>query len=162
MRGYKESPIKRHFYTDKEKYADDSYWQLDFPIPTQEEAIAFLGIQPKNEDLPDWMKMKDHEKNAEKLRCFHSQIPHELLCDPDISHAAVRLYAIYHKFCKVKNLSKKPTTFVSKKTIGMLMGASEVYIWELTRLLERKGWLDVKPRKGKSNIITLYNMPKNR
>lgn len=142
--GYKRYSIKLHFYTDKEKYTDDSYWQLDFPIPTQEEAIAFLGPPPKSEDLPDWMKTKDHEKNAERLRGFHSQIPHELLCDPDISHAAVRLYAVYHKFCKFKDLTKKPTTFVGRKTIGKHMGVSEVYIWKLTRLLERKGWLDVE------------------
>lgn len=106
--------------------------------------------------------MKDHEKNTEKLRGFHSQIPHELLCDPDIPHAAVRIYAIYHKFCKVKDLSNKPTTFVSRKTIGKHMGVSEVYIWKLRKLLEHKGWINVKVRKGKSNIITLYGIPKER
>ncbi|MGD8540395.1 MAG: hypothetical protein PVI66_16910 [Candidatus Aminicenantes bacterium] len=160
--GYEHCPIQRHFYTDIEKYADNSFWQLDFPFPTQEETIAFLGPPPKIEDLPDWMKMKDHEKNTEKLRGFHSQIPHELLCDPDVPHAAVRLYAVYHKFCKVKDLSKKPTTFVGRKTIRKHMGVSEVYIWKLTKLLERKGWVDIEVRKGKSNIITLYGIPKKR
>jgi len=156
--GYEIYPIKRHFYTDRERDHNLGLLSSDIPDPSAKEIKDFLGNPPSQEELPDWLR----ESNAkmEQFEGLFSQVPHGLLCDPTVPHAAVRLFALYHKFCKVKDLRKNPTTFVSKKTIGKYMGASEWYIWHCTKLLEQKGWLSITHRKGTSNIITLFDKPK--
>ena len=122
--------------------------------------IDFLGLPPKLKNLASWMKLDvEPEKKSEELKGFHSQVPHELLCDPTIPHAAVRLYAIYHKFCRIKNLAKRPKTYVGKKKISELMGVSEVYIWTYTKLLQERDWIEVKYRKGTTNIVILNGTP---
>lgn len=156
--GYEIYPIKRHFYTDKERNLDSNLLTPDFPIPSAKEIQDFLGNPPSQEDLPDLLR--ETEKKMEQFEGLFSQVPHGLLCDPTVPHAAVRLFALYHKFCKVKNLRKNPTTFVGKKAIGKYMGASQWYIWHNTKLLEQKGWLSITHHKGTSNKITLFNKPK--
>lgn len=155
--GHRRLPLQKHYC------CNEFCGENPIPVPSMEDAIAFLGEPPKLEDLPEWLiGEQEIEKKEETLEGFYSQVPHELICDPTIPHAAVRLYAVYHKFCKVKDLSKRPKTFVSKKKIGKLMGGSEVYVWMNTKLLEQRGWLEVKSRKGTTNIITLYDTPYNK
>jgi len=157
--GYEVYPIKRHFYVDKDRDQNLDLLSSDFPDPSAKEIKDFLGNSPSQEDLPDWLR--ESEIKMEQFEGLFSQVPHGLLCDPTVPHAAVRLFALYHKFCKVKDLRRNPTTFVSKKTLGKYMGASEWYIWHCTKLLEQKGWLSITHRKGTSNIITLSDKPKS-
>ena len=65
MEGYKQYPIKRHFYTEKErledppneyiKYMNETYGKFCSKV-TMEKAIEFLGEPPKEEDLPEWLQ----------------------------------------------------------------------------------------------------------
>ncbi len=157
--GYEIYPIKRHFYIDIEKDQNLDLLSSDFPNPSPKEINDFLGSPPSQEDLPDWLKEKD--RKTEQFEGFFSQVPHALLCDPSVPHAAVRLFALYQKYCKVNDLRKNPSTFVSKKTIGKYMGVSEWYIWYNTKLLEQKGWLSITRQKGISNIIKLFDKSKS-
>ncbi len=65
MEGYKQYPIKRHFYTEKERQEDPPLDYIKYMIKTygeygskvtMEKAIKFLGEPPKEEDLPEWLQ----------------------------------------------------------------------------------------------------------
>lgn len=129
-----------------------------------EQIINFLGPPPQWEDLPEWItgEKRDEDKerkNEERLEGLFSQIPHDLLCNPEIPMAARLLFCVYHKFCPEKNLKKRPRTFVGRKKVAAILGISLVYLWELNRCLANWGWIEVIPRKGRSNITILNPWP---
>lgn len=49
-------PPKKYFYIKEQEWPEDYWPKNPIPIPTIEEAMAFLGPPPKEEDLPDWLR----------------------------------------------------------------------------------------------------------
>ena len=93
---------------------------------------------------------------------FFAQIPQELIRDPIIPHAAVRLWGIYHTYAQnTKDLKLNPLTFVSQETVAKDMGVHRNRVSYWTRYLEREGWLTVIRRGlNKSNVIILHGRRK--
>lgn len=115
--------------------------------------------------------LKERAKNEEReieergsgsplfsIGVFYVQIPIPLLQDSSLTASAKLLYGIFHSFCQEKKLSKDPLTFVSPAKIGrdFMGGSSRQYVCNLTKDLERAGWLfSLRRGLGHSNIIIL-------
>lgn len=52
-------PPKKYFYIKEQEWSEDFCSKNPVPIPTIKEAIAFLGLPPKESDLPDWLTGKN-------------------------------------------------------------------------------------------------------
>ena len=93
-----------------------------------------------------------------------AQVPQALIRDPEIPHAAVRLYGIYHTYAQnTKDLRNRPSPFVSQKKIAKDMGIHRNRISYWTQYLHGKGWLTIKRRGwNRSNEIMLHGKRKMR
>lgn len=92
-----------------------------------------------------------------------AQTPQELMRDPNMPDAAVRLYGVYHTYAPNKDLRNRPDTFVSQATIAKDMGKGRDRVSYWTQYLHEKGWLTIKKRgQGNTNIIILHAKKKRR
>lgn len=113
----------------------------------------------ENDDLKDWLEGEESKQGSEIIQCFvnFAQISNEVLLDKNLSDSAVRLWGIYHKYSRRKNLNKDiPVTFVKQKTIASDLGWSERKVRKANRELREAGYIRIKNRGWMSNLIFLY------
>lgn len=142
------------------------------PIPGMDKRKSkneLLYLQAKNEQhQKELAKQSGRKSRRQETAIFYdglyfAQTPQALIRNPNISHAAVRLYGIYHTYSQNKKLINQPSTFVSQERLASNMGASRVTIWKLTKILENEGWLIIKRRGlNMTNIIILHSRKKRR
>lgn len=87
---------------------------------------------------------------------YYSQIPVDLLRDPQIKFQAAGVYGLLHSYGWPKDLSSKPKTFVSQKTLAS-SGMSTDQLRKWIKVLEAAGWLTIQRRGlNRSNKYTLH------
>jgi hypothetical protein len=122
-----------------------------------------VSLYLKNER--EWHAEETDEEQARRDRSltvlydgpYFALIPQDLLRDPEMPHAAVRLWALYHSYSQnTKDLRHRPATFVGQEVLSHDMGIDRHQITRHTRVLEQNGWLDsVRRGLGKTNLIVL-------
>jgi ribosomal protein S25 len=145
---------------------------------TIEEAIAFLGQPPTNEQLPDWLQEAKIEEEGDpemakiiavsedlkKLEGTYGSVMLELACDPDTPSVEVKTMVVIHSFCKRKNLkvesdNRRPSTWVSSRKIAERVGVSRQHMSSILASLEEKGAIDIVRRNRKTSIIYINQKP---
>ena len=89
------------------------------------------------------------------------QTPQALVRDSKYPAQAKALYCLYHTYSAPKELSEKPDTFVSQKTLAQNMGWHYNNVSHYEKVLEEAGWITVKRRGfNQSNLIILHGRRK--
>ncbi len=92
-----------------------------------------------------------------------AQIPQALIRDPNIPHAAIRLYGIYHSYTENKDLRNRPNPFVSQERVARNMGIGRDRVSYWTNFLKKEGWLTIRRRGlNKTNEIILHGRRRRR
>jgi hypothetical protein len=82
--GHRRFPRKNHYFCDLERQGNWNGNNL-FPIPTMDEAIAFLGPPSQLDDLPEWLKANPPAPKVHPAKDFFIILPEALLNDPELN-----------------------------------------------------------------------------
>ncbi len=74
-----------------------------------------------------------------------AQIPHDLICDPDLSHASVRVYCYL-----MRRADGEGRAFPGLRRIGRETGMSPTTARKSVDILEAAGWLEVARERNES------------
>jgi len=135
---------------------EDPPWaENPIPMPTMEEAIAFLGPPPKWEDLPEWLTEEPPPPKVQTNREFFIVMPDALLRDTELNPRDREVWMQYYRYCNPKDprMINRGVTFVSHRRIAKNLGCSVATVERSTAKLIKTGWISMIKRPGFSNFI---------
>jgi hypothetical protein len=159
-------PPRKYFFIKEQARSEEYLPENSIPIPTDEEVLAFLGEQPTEEDLPDWLKEQKMKTRwgeiLEETGERYSLIFDVLSCSEGIlSSQELHLWFLIRKRVPNKELHgyfKVPAIKQSKKDYARQMGLAIRQFNRIFKSLEKKGFIRVEGERGRMNTIWLVDL----
>lgn len=106
------------------------------------------------------IEVRGEQRGMDSIRhdwpSLFGQTPQALVRNPKIPAQAKALYCDYHTYSSPKELADSPDTYVSQERIARDMGWHYNTVSHYQKVLEEWGWITVKHRANKSNLIILH------